>query len=284
MATTQKRGTGPTSEQRVAAILASHEAQMASIRRRLRDNDEAEARLEAEYAAADVLRRRLSDERDRVVQQEKDAAILRSRRAWREIRRRSGMDLDLEQRAEQIQELLEDHRLQADDPRVVAYRDWLDGICRDEGITVHDYLDPRITQGRAHRERRQVWCAPVQSIKTALTKAHETAHILCDVDPAANRVTKEDGKTVCVANELAAWRWVIAHGPTWGEEEHRFMAESLRTYRPFATEQEGREIDFLTGESGKREVRMLRAYADIDRHTKEFSKGATRGTTTNRAL
>ncbi len=64
------------------------------------------------------------------------------------------------------------------------------------------------------RALRRVTIAPIQSLETAVVAAHEVGHLLDDHDPTAPSKLGDFGLgTICVSDEINAWRWVLAHIP-----------------------------------------------------------------------
>ena len=99
--------------------------------------------------------------------------------------------------------------------------------------------------------------APVQSLETAAVAGHEIGHVLGDADPNAPKKRGAFGLgTICVSNELDAWRWVLQNFPIWEAVMHTRMEECLASYRPDATEDEAKQIDQLCSEVSFRQVRL----------------------------
>ena len=114
------------------------------------------------------------------------------------------------------------------------------------GIDDREDAAPQLRNGSAIRSVKRVISAPAQSLETAAVKGHEYGHLLGDVDPNAPKKPGEFGLgTICVSDELNAWRWVLQNFPIWEPAMHARMGECLASYRPHATEDEAKQIDFL---------------------------------------
>jgi hypothetical protein len=91
------------------------------------------------------------------------------------------------------------------------------------------------------------------------TDGHELGHIANPCLPTHRRVARSSSTgSLCVACELAAWRWAARHLCRWTWPMHIQMASSLSTYKPYGTEDEQQEIDTLCSRLGFYELRLIR--------------------------
>jgi len=91
------------------------------------------------------------------------------------------------------------------------------------------------------------------------TDGHELGHIAKPCRPTHTPVPRSTGPgSLCVACELAAWRWAAHHLCRWTWAMHLQMASSLSSYKPYATEGEQQQIDALCSRRGYHELRLIR--------------------------
>ena len=130
--------------------------------------------------------------------------------------------------------ILEDvARTQAPPAIVVRERAHLLAIARREGIVVRIAGDCDAQQGYAFRARHRVEVSPLVSMFACATLAHEIGHAL---DP--SHASRE-------RRELNAWRWAKRHMLTWNADCRENRNWALKSYRPYATASERREIDLM---------------------------------------
>lgn len=247
-----------THAERLKKIRDEHEAAMARERaehaKRMGDTDRHWDERVIEWQESQKLAREL----ERLRQQNSDELTLSSRRHIRGYREALGVELTDEQLEELRIEEEEGAAVHANDPEVVAMRNWLGSVCKQYAIEVCDWRHPAIRQGDARVGRKRITTPPWQSLQTCLIGAHEVGHCVTGTIPDAPSKKTPYGTTICVQEELAAWRWVIDHAPIWDARCHELMTKCLRSYLPHATEDEAFQVKWLTGPSGMCEARLRR--------------------------
>jgi len=188
-------------------------------------------------------------EEARVRRQTDDARTIAYRRTSWQRRRGYKLPVTVTEAQHHLADLVETDAFYATDPKVLALAAWVRDVAAREWIEVREDAAPQLRNGDAVRKLRTITIAPIQSLETAVTAAHELGHILGDVNPDAPWKPGEFGLgRICVDDELTAWRWVLAHIPIWELAMHQRMTDCLGSYRPHATEDEARQMTALCGQ------------------------------------
>jgi hypothetical protein len=257
MATSTSKPTPESYEQRIARLKREHADTVAKLKA------EGDARVKAVYDrhAQNLeewdLRQQFRREEERIRRQNEDALDLAYRRTGRDHRKYLGLPMSLKDAQDKLADVIETHRIYADDPQVVLLREWLMALAAQHRIDVREDAAPQLRNGSAVRKLRRVTIAPIQSLETAAVAAHEIGHILGDSDPNAPSKRGEFGLgTICVSDELKSWEWVLENIPLWQAPMHERMTECLASYRPHATPVEANAMDGLCADLTFRRVQL----------------------------
>jgi hypothetical protein len=150
-------------------------------------------------------------------------------------------------------------RVEPGAPEIPAFRADIDRLAAGLKATVrYDVSVP--VNAYAWQARREVELQRPVSEEALATDGHELGHIAKPCEPTHTLVPRSTGPgSLCVACELAAWRWAALHLCRWTRAMHIQMASSLSTYKPYATEAERQQIDALCSRRGFHELCLIRA-------------------------
>jgi hypothetical protein len=202
-----------------------------------------------ELIAESQLSKRLLREQRLLEYSETDRVEIAQRQGFRRFIEQIGTTLgDVEKR--QLDDELTGAIDESATPAVRMMSRWLADIWQVESIDVRDCRDPRIANGSASREGRWITVAlPIKNLRLATIAGHETAHLLHPEVADAREVTDTDGThKISVPHEIASWTWLLEHTPVWTESMHSDMKRFLNSYRPYATDDEKRAIDWLSSQ------------------------------------
>jgi hypothetical protein len=111
----------------------------------------------------------------------------------------------------------------------------------------------------AWQARRDVELQRPVSEEALAMDGHELGHVAEPFKRTHTLVPRSTGRgSLCVACELAAWRWAALYLCRWTWAMHVQMASSLSTYKPYATEAEQQQIDALCSRRGFYDLRLIR--------------------------
>lgn len=145
-------------------------------------------------------------------------------------------------------DVVETGRIFALDPKVITLWGWVLTTCRRERIQISFNQLPQMRNGSAYAGGvREIYTSPVQSLETAAVAGHEIGHVVDPPNLNAPYTFSAPDVLVSVDGELRAWRWAMRHAPVWERAMHDQMVTSLASYRSYATADEAREIDALSG-------------------------------------
>ncbi|MBA3884577.1 MAG: hypothetical protein H0X67_02455 [Acidobacteria bacterium] len=143
---------------------------------------------------------------------------------------------------------------EADTPRVATMRQHVERLLLAHAITFLARTDDRgLLNSYARPWRREIESLDVRASGDYASVLHEIGHVLHPCGPAHRRVSTGH-ETVCLPCELSAWRWALAGAIIWDRGAHAQLVMGLRSYRPYASPSEARDIDALIGEPTYRAV------------------------------
>lgn len=134
-------------------------------------------------------------------------------------------------------------------------------VCQHHNITPHFVVQGH-RSGYALIARRIVEIAPIESAWDYSIALHEAGHIVCPCAPGHVRRKNDVGSTLCVACEVAAWRWAARTAIEWNSMAHSCLTSALGSYRGFATPAEQAEVDELCSPRS-RTIRLDRLAASL---------------------
>ena len=227
----------------IAKIKREHAAKVAAIKEKADTRISDAERHRQELLAESRLHRQLLREETAERIRQDDRVEIHQRQGYRrflEGLRTSLGPTEQKQLEDEIAGTIDDSS-NPDVRRIAAH---LQETWQREQIDVLDVRDPRVANGSACRKLRWISVSlPIKNLRLAVIAEHETAHLLHPDVADAREVTGADGfSKVCVAHEIAAWRWVLDNVPAWNEQAHSDMTRFLNSYASYATEQEAAAI------------------------------------------
>jgi hypothetical protein len=141
------------------------------------------------------------------------------------------------------------------DPEVIRYRRHIAALCQELGVKPK-FVVEFFRQGYAWSSLKEIELPPINGRFSYAIGMHEAAHCACPCEKSHVRVKTENGETVCVKCELAAWKWAIAHAVAWEKDMHEAMVGGLSSYRKFGTPAEQAEIDAMISPLGFRRAQL----------------------------
>jgi hypothetical protein len=151
------------------------------------------------------------------------------------------------------------------DPQVQALRHHIAAICQELGVK-STFTVEYFGQGYAWASLKEIELPPINSAFAYATALHELGHCANPCAKSHVRVKTGDGKTCCVACELAAWKWAIANAIAWQKDMHESLTGGLSSYRKFGTPTEQAEIDATTSKMGLHRARQQCATKETKRN------------------